>query len=73
MTIVVTNGKTNQYELDDAEHATVMAALRFYQQHDQGEPGSRSDEIHDLATNGGEVMSSLNADGIDELCERINY
>lgn len=58
---------------DDAELATILAALRFYQQNGMGEPENRSDEIHDIATNNGEVTSSLNDDGIDELCQRINF
>lgn len=60
------------YKLNDAEHATVIAALRFYQQKGQGDPFNRSDDIHELATNGGEVMSSLDDAGIDELCMRLN-
>lgn len=58
--------------LTDADLATILAALRFYQQAGQGDPDNRSDDIHEIATNGGEVMSSLDADGIDDLCERIN-
>lgn len=57
---------------DDAEHATILAALRFYQRAGMGEPDNRSDEIHDIATNCGAVTSSLDEDGINELCERIN-
>jgi hypothetical protein len=60
------------YTLNDAEHATIIAALRFYQQHGQGDPFQRADDIHELATNGGEVMSSLDDEGIDALCERLN-
>jgi len=59
--------------VDDAEHATILAALRFYQQAGMGEPDNRSDEIHDIATNGGEVMASLDDAGIDALVERINF
>ena len=35
------------------------------QQGGQGDPANRSDDIHDIATNGGEVMSSLDDAGID--------
>lgn len=57
--------------VDSAEHATLLAALRYYQQHDQGEPSNRSDDIHDIATDG-DVQISLDAAGIDVLCEKIN-
>ena len=60
------------YGLDIDESSTVLAALRYYQENGQGDPDNRSDEIHEIATNGGEVMSSLDDDGIDDLCERIN-
>ena len=54
----------DDYEIDvpvnltisPAEHATILAALRFYRE---------------IATNGDTVVS-LNAEAIDELCERIN-
>lgn len=57
-----------------AEFATILAALRFYQERGQGDPGNRSDAIHEIATSGpnGEEVVSLDAAGIDELCERIN-
>lgn len=53
------------------EHATILAALRYYQENGQGEPHNRSDAIHDIATNGGAVVS-MDADGIDDLCQKIN-
>ena len=43
----------------------------FYQEHGQGDPANRSDRIHDVATNCGQVIS-LDDTGIDELCERLN-
>lgn len=49
---------------------TIIAALRYYQAQGQGEPFNRTDDIHDLATDGGEEVS-LNDDGIDELIQRI--
>jgi hypothetical protein len=55
----------------DSEHATILAALRFYQEHEQGDPYNRSDAIHDIATNGDECIS-LDGYAIDALCERIN-
>ena len=57
--------------VDAAELATILAALRFYQQEGQGEPSNRSDSIHDIATDG-DTQISLDSDGIDVLCERIN-
>lgn len=54
------------------EHATILAALRYYQEQGMGDPFNRSDSIHDIATNGGEVFSSLDAEGIDRLCEQLN-
>lgn len=62
----------NLHHLDDAEHATVLAALRFYQSHGQGDPANRRDDIHDIATNSDKVVSSLDDEGIDALCERLN-
>lgn len=50
---------------------TILAALRFYQANDQGNPNSRSDDIHDIATNG-EQDTSLDASGIDILAYMIN-
>lgn len=51
--------------------ATVLAALRFYQEKGQGDPANRSDDIHDLAT-AGDTVISLDEFGIDELCEDLN-
>ncbi|MFP3637683.1 hypothetical protein [Paraburkholderia sp. SIMBA_054] len=50
---------------------TILAALRFYQSAGMGDPVNQSDEIHDLATNGNEDIS-MDSDGIDDLCERVN-
>lgn len=57
--------------IEEAEHATILAALRFYQAHGMGDPVNRPDAIDDLATNGGKV-ASLDEEGISDLCERIN-
>jgi len=64
-------GRLDVHAPDAADRATILAALRFYQEKGQGEPFERSDAIHDIATNGGEVVS-LDAAGIDDLCERLN-
>lgn len=61
----------NIISVDSAEHATLLAALRYYQQNGQGEPSSRCEAIHAIATDG-DVRISLDTAGIDALCERIN-
>ena len=53
------------------EHATVLAALRFYQARGQDDHTNRTPSIHDIATNGGQV-NSLDDQGIENLCEKIN-
>ena len=60
----------NIISVDSAEHATLLAALRYYQQNGQGEPSSRCDAIHAIATNG-DVQISLDTAGIDALCEHM--
>lgn len=62
---------TTTLQLDDQEIATILAALRYYQENGQGDPMNRSDRIHDIATDM-ERTISLDSDGIDELCERLN-
>jgi hypothetical protein len=57
--------------VDAAELATILAALRFYQREGQGEPSNRRDDIHVIATDGN-TQISLDREGVDELCERIN-
>lgn len=51
--------------------STILAALRYYQKHGQGDPANRSDDIHAIAENNGFAIS-LDADGIDRLCKHIN-
>jgi len=58
--------------LDRAGLHTIIAALRHYQQEGFGDPDNRPLDIHDLATNGGDVMSSLDDEGIDQLIEDLN-
>ena len=58
--------------LTKPELSTVFAALRFYQQHGQGDFAHRSHDIHDLATNGG-AFRALDAAGIDDLCDFLNF
>ena len=57
--------------VDAAELATILAALRFYQREGLGKPSNRSDDIHLIATDG-DSQISLDAEGIDAICERIN-
>lgn len=57
----------------DAEHATVLAALRTYQESGYGDPFRRPERIHDIATNLGEVVASLDDKGIENLIDRLNY
>lgn len=59
-------------KLTREELATVLAALRYYQENGQGDPFNRSNRIHTIATDDGNVMSSLDDEGIDNLCERLN-
>lgn len=54
-----------------AELATILAALRYYQVKGFGDPANRNDAIHDIATDGGTIIS-LDDAGIDALCERLN-
>lgn len=61
------------YALTDAQHATVLAALRFYQEEGMGDPAKRSDAIHFIASNGNVVDPGLDAAGIDALCESLNH
>lgn len=65
------HGTQKPYALDDAQHATVLAALRYYQEVGLGDPEHRSEAINDIATNSGKV-TSLDRAGIDELCEQLN-
>ena len=57
--------------VSEQDLATILAALRFYQENGQGDPANRSDRIHDIANNFDEVIS-LDEAGIDDLCERLN-
>jgi len=58
--------------INPAERATILAALRYYQSRGMGDPDNRSDDIHDIATNGGELCASLDDEGIDALCEGLS-
>lgn len=58
-------------KLNTEELATVLAALRYYQEHGQCDPDNRSIDIHEIAT-GGDNLASLDVTGVDELCEHLN-
>ena len=62
--------------LNAREHATVMAALRFWQRHwaTFGSDGDYRENIpeQDLATDGGS-WKALDAEEIDALCEALNF
>lgn len=53
------------------QHATILAALRWYQACGMGDPDSRPDWLHDIAWANGDT-TSLDDEGIDELCYEIN-
>ncbi len=55
--------------VNECELATILAALRYYQQQGLGDPANRPNEIHEIAA---DCVSSLDDAGIDALCERIN-
>jgi len=57
------------HRLDTQELNTILAALRFYHENEQGEPANRSDEIHEIATAGDQI--SLDQDGINQLCNKL--
>jgi len=56
---------------DQALH-TILAALRTYQGLGYGDPENRPNDIHEIATNGGDQIS-MDAVGIAELCEMLNF
>ncbi len=57
--------------LTSRQLATALAALRYYQSHGLGDPANRPQEIHEIVTNFAS-LTSLDAEGIDDLCEGLN-
>ncbi|MBV7514478.1 hypothetical protein [Pseudomonas sp. PDM25] len=55
---------------DEEVRHTLIAALRFWQEKGMCDPVNRSDEMHDLATNGDEVTSLCDVD-VDRLVEDL--
>ncbi|MGM8936645.1 hypothetical protein ACS8E9_17500 [Pseudomonas neustonica] len=62
----------NSNTVDSADLHTIIAALRYWQESGMADPFNRSNELHELATNDGEVLSSLDDEGIDDLVYRLN-
>lgn len=59
--------------VNDRELATILAALRFYQDGNLQDGRQISDEwIIEVATGGG-TLKPLNADEVSALCERLNF
>ncbi len=63
--------KDSPLSLTPEELGTVLAALRHYQSSGMGDPSNRPLPIHEIATDGGELVS-LDDEDIDALCERLN-
>lgn len=63
--------KSGLYLLNDAQHATVLAALQLYQQQkDVPYPGAQW--LQDMASNG-DTVTPLDSDEIDALCEDLDH
>lgn len=58
-------------KLTNQERNTILAALRYYQDEGMCEPDNRSDDLHDIATNGNADIS-LDIEGVDALCVKLN-
>ncbi|MCK4374765.1 MAG: hypothetical protein KAX19_05525, partial [Candidatus Brocadiae bacterium] len=59
-------------DLDGRELATVLAALRYYQDENlQGGAGIPDEAIRDIASDGGR-LKPLDFDEVGQLCERLN-
>ena len=63
-------GASVSIQVDAQQRATLLAALRFYQMNDQGDPAQRRDDIHEIATANDAVISLDNA-GIRSLFRLI--
>lgn len=58
-------------KVTDIEHATILAALRYWQRAGRCGEDHTTEPEGDIATNGG-TIEPLTADEIDAFCERIN-
>jgi hypothetical protein len=59
------------YLLNEREHATVIAALRCFEQVSEQCGGDLTEDLADLATVGGK-FEAMDLDEIDDLCVRLN-
>lgn len=57
--------------VNSQELNTIFAALRYYQDHSQGEPLTLGSWINNIATNAGREPS-LDDQAIDDLIQRLN-
>jgi hypothetical protein len=61
-----------QQSFDIRESSTLLAALRFYQDHFKNHTQDDQQALLDIATNSGEI-TPLSSEELDDLCERINF
>jgi hypothetical protein len=59
-------------DLTKAQLDTILGALRYYQRAGMGEPAKRPDWLQEIVAPDID-STSLDASGIDELCEQINF
>jgi uncharacterized protein YaaW (UPF0174 family) len=60
------------HSVDLREHATILAALRYWQRHQANSVGTGGLRFEDnIATDGG-TFKALNNDEIDDLCLKLN-
>jgi hypothetical protein len=60
-----------QLLVSEREWATVLAALRFYQERGQTKPAQRSAWIEVITTDAGR-LTALTAEELEQLCLRLN-
>jgi hypothetical protein len=58
------------FQMDHTDQATIIPALTFYKDKVQGDPYSRSDRIHALAT-GDDKVVSMDDEGLADLLARV--
>jgi hypothetical protein len=58
-------------ELTPEEKATILAALRIYEVAGYGNPSRRSGWLHEIATDGGRLVS-LDSEEINKLYDRLS-
>jgi hypothetical protein len=63
--------KQFQSDLAEVEIATILAALRFYQESGLGERRKQPTWIREIASNGG-TIAPLDKKGIERLCAKLN-